>query len=166
MKRYLPLLARSCIAPLGFVLVGILAINHLDFSSYAWGGYQRTSAQLLLALCINLTLASLILIALYLCILKIAGLWGRKEICAGILYICVFQFLFVVFSMTDCDVVLKSAVECLLHHAGQWDWAESVDFDKHEAQKESRDICITLIYLAGNTLLSQALTMIFSRRYK
>ena len=164
MKRYLPLLARICMAPVGFVLIGVLAVNSLDFGSYAWGGYQLTYAQLLLALCLNLFLASVILIACYLCILKIAGLWVRKEIYVGIFYICVFQLFFAVFTIMDCDVALKSAVEHLLHLCGKWEWAESLDFDKQEAQRESRDAWITLIYLAGNTALSQVSTMIFSRR--
>ncbi|EKS6649057.1 hypothetical protein QCD57_002856 [Enterobacter hormaechei] len=164
MKRYLPLLARICMAPMGFVLIGILAVNSLDFGSYALGGYQQTYARLLLAFCINLFLASLILIACYLCILKIAGQWLRKEIYVGIFYICVFQLFFVVFTMTDCDVALKSAVEHFLYHIGKWDWAESLDFDKQEGQRESRDFWITLIYFAGNTAFSQMSTMIFSRR--
>ncbi|EMW0511633.1 hypothetical protein ACVD54_001912 [Enterobacter mori] len=164
MQQYLPLLLRVSMAPMGFVLIGILAVNSLDFNSYAWGGYQQTYAQLLLALCINLFLASLILIACYLFFLKIAGLWDRKEIYVGIFYICVFQLFYVVFTMTDCDVALKSAVEHLLHLCGRWEWAESLDFDKQEAQRENRDAWITLIYLAGNTSLSQVSTMIFSRR--
>lgn len=164
MQQYLPLLLRVSMAPMGFVLIGILAVNSLDFNSYAWGEYQQTYAQLLLALCINLLLASLILIACYLCFLKIAGLWDRKEIYVGIFYICVFQLFYVVFTMTDCDVALKSAVEHLLHLCGKWEWAESLDFDKQEAQRENRDAWIMLIYLAGNTSLSQVSTMIFSRR--
>ncbi|MFJ5854438.1 hypothetical protein [Enterobacter cancerogenus] len=156
LKQYFPCLIRIAIAPLGFVLLGIMALSNLDFGSFAWSGYERSYPQLLMALCINTVITSAILVACYAFMLKITRTLSLAEFVTGALYICSFQLFFIFFTMADCVVVLKSTIEGFLSQIGEWRIDQN--YPQLETQKEVRDTLIAAIYLVCNSALSMLLT--------
>lgn len=166
MKRYVPIVTRICLAPLGFILVFILGLMNLDFSSYAWNGFARSHGQLYLSACMDTFISLVFLILIYLFILTLTKTWSRNAIITGITYLVVFQILFILFSMTDIVIWLKIIVEYVLHYAGSWSFKDALSPEAITSQKNSRDLLMSIIYFLGNTLLSTLATRFISRFFR
>lgn len=157
-RNYIPIAARVCLAPFGFAFIFILILANVDFSSYAWSGYERTGFQHIVSVCMDTILSTVILVLIYLSILKLTKTYSKKDMIAGVIYLTVFHFFFLIFSLTDLVIILKNTVEYLLHHFGHWSNSEQLSSEEIEGQKNYRDISISVIYFFVNTLLSMLIT--------
>lgn len=166
MKKYVPTVARICLAPFGFILVFILGLMNLDFSSYAWNGFSRSHGQLYLSACMDTLISLIFLILIYLFILKLTQTWSRNVIITGIIYLVVFQILFIFFSMTDIVIGLKMTIEYILHYIGSWSFNDALSPEAITTQKNCRDLWVSIIYFLGNTLLSTLATRFISRFFR
>ncbi len=165
-KKYVPIVTRICLAPLNFIFVFILGLMNLDFSSYAWDGFERSHEQLYLSASMDTFVSLVFLTLIYLSILKLTRTWSRNTIMAGITYLIVFQIFFVIFSMTDIVMLLKQTVEYTLHYIGSWSFNDTLTPEAITVQKNQRDFWISVIYFLGNTLLSTSVTRLFSHFFR
>ncbi|WP_320461241.1 hypothetical protein [Lelliottia sp. CFBP8978] len=165
LKRYVPVVTRICLAPLGFILVFILALLDLDFSHYAWSGYERSDLQRVIGISIDTTIALAVVILIYLLILKLTRTWSRNTVMTGITYLALFQVIFVIFSMSNLVMLIKNSVENILYYTGYWSLSNTLSPEVMTSQKELRDLLISVIYFLANTLISTLLTRLISRLF-
>ncbi|MDQ9182878.1 hypothetical protein QBS63_12930 [Cronobacter sakazakii] len=76
MQNFLGKLIPVLLAPLGFVIIALMAVFHLSFSDYAYTGYYRSFIDLVLIAFVDSAVAGFILVFfLYLFIKKAAFTW-------------------------------------------------------------------------------------------
>ncbi|EKK3983629.1 hypothetical protein ACI6LE_002329 [Cronobacter sakazakii] len=161
MQNFLGKLIPVLLAPLGFVIIALMAVFHLSFSDYAYTGYYRSFIDLVLIAFVDSAVAGFILVFFYIYLLRKLHLPGNFY--WGVAFIMAWQVGFVFFTMSDMVIHLKDIVEHLLFMD---------DFHVSHAHVEPpvegqtiavRDLLMSVLFLIGNTVISEVAAFIFSQ---
>ncbi|MDQ9204603.1 hypothetical protein QBS70_06805 [Cronobacter sakazakii] len=162
MQNFLGKLIPVLLAPLGFVIIALMAVFHLSFSDYAYTGYYRSFIDLVLIAFVDSAVAGFILVFfLYLFIKKAAFTW--QFFIGALLLLWPGRWVLFFFTMSDMVIHLKDIVEHLLFMD---------DFHLSHAHVEPpvegrtikvRDLLMSVLFLIGNTVISGVAAFIFSR---
>ncbi|EGT4373958.1 hypothetical protein AUM47_21140 [Cronobacter malonaticus] len=160
MQNFLGKLIPVLLAPLGFVIIALMAVFHLSFSDYAYTGYYRSFIDLVLIAFVDSAVAGFILVFFYIYLLRKLHLPGNFY--WGVAFIMAWQVGFF-FTMSDMVIDLKDIVEHLLFMD---------DFHVSQAHVEPpvegqtiavRDLLMSVLFLIGNTVISGVAAFIFSQ---
>lgn len=157
--KFIPLVARITLAPFGFILVFILALMNVDISDYAWITYGTSHFHHILSVCTDTFVSLLFLVLVYRCVLTMTKTYSKKEMVTGVVYLGVFQVIFLIFSLSDLVITLKNVVEHMLQYTGHWIISDEQVPEVMERQRNERDLWISVIYLIANTSLSMLITV-------
>ncbi|GEM_PF-515885 len=157
--KFIPLVARITLAPFGFILVFILALMNVDISDYAWITYGTSHFHHILSVCTDTFVSLLFLVLVYRCVLTMTKTYSKKEMVTGVVYLGVFQVIFLIFSLSDLVITLKNVVEHMLQYTGHWIISDEQALEIIEKQRNERDLWISLIYIIANTSLSMLITV-------
>lgn len=157
--KFIPLVARITLAPFGFILVFILSLMNVDISDYAWITYGTSHFHHILSVCTDTFVSLLFLVLVYRCVLTMTKTYSKKEMVTGVVYLGVFQVIFLIFSLSDLVITLKNVVEHMLQYTGHWIISDEQVPEVMERQRNERDLWISVIYLIANTSLSMLITV-------
>ncbi|ELY3468439.1 hypothetical protein SMX26_003059 [Cronobacter universalis] len=161
MQNCLGKLIPVLLAPLGFVIIALMAVFHLSFSDYGYTCYSRSFIDLVLIASVDSAVAGFILVLFYICLLRQLHLSGN--ICWGVAFIMAWQVGFVIFTMSDMVIHLKDAVEHILF-MNDFHLSHAHVEPPVEGQATSvRDFIMGMIFFIGNAVISGVVAFIFSR---
>ncbi|WP_105574137.1 hypothetical protein [Cronobacter sakazakii] len=161
MQNFLGKLIPVLLAPLGFVIIALMAVFHLSFSDYAYTGYYRSFIDLVLIASVDSAFAGFMLALFYICLLRRLHFCGN--IFWGVAFIIAWQVDFVIFTMSDMVIHLKNIVEHLLFmdvlHLSHAHFEPPVEGQTIAV----RDFIMSVLFFIGNTVISGMAAFIFSR---
>ncbi|ELY7392696.1 hypothetical protein SOJ80_002917 [Cronobacter universalis] len=161
MQNCLGKLIPVLLAPLGFVIIALMAVFHLSFSDYGYTCYSRSFIDLVLIASVDSAVAGFILVLFYICLLRQLHLSGN--ICWGVAFIMAWQVGFVIFTMSDTVIHLKDVVEHILF-MNDFNLSHTHVEPQVEGQTIAiRDFIMGMIFFIGNAVMSGVAAFIFSR---
>ncbi|ELY4322973.1 hypothetical protein QL189_17155 [Cronobacter turicensis] len=161
MQNFLGKLIPVLLAPLGFVIIALMAVFNLSFSDYAYTGYYRSFIDLVLIAFVDSAVAGLILVFFYIYLLRRLHLPGNFY--WGVAFIMAWQVGFVVFTMSDMVIHLKNIVERLLSMGDFYLSHAHVEPPVEGQTMAVRDFIMGMIFFIGNAVISGVVAFIFSR---
>ncbi|EKM0528345.1 hypothetical protein ACTV1V_001001 [Cronobacter turicensis] len=161
MQNFLGKLIPVLLAPLGFVIIALMAVFNLSFSDYAYTGYYRSFIDLVLIAFVDSAVAGFLLVFFYIYLLRRLHLSGNFY--WGVAFIMAWQVGFVVFTMSDMVIHLKNIVERLLSMEDFYLSNAHVEPPVEGQTMAVRDFIMGMIFFIGNAVISGVVAFIFSR---